>query len=108
MKDPTIRIPTDTEMLAAGMELGWISEGTERIPPRLRERLKKVVQEAWREGVSAQTHKVAGDTFSAPVLAIMTSLTNGDTAISESSAAHIVAAIAPAIWRDLNKGAAHS
>ena len=108
MQDPSKRIPSEAEMLAAGIELGWFDEGTKRIPPRYREKLKKVVQEAWREGAERQTHKVAASAFSAPVLAIMAELTSGDSAISESSAAHIVAAVAPNIWRDSHKGAAHS
>lgn len=102
------RIPTQDELLEAGIELGLVEPGDTKIPPRYYKKLVAVVQEVWREDVSAQTIEVASGTFSTPVLSIMTSLTSGDSAISESSAAHIVAAIAPAIWRDLNKGAAHS
>lgn len=107
MRDRSKQVPSDAEMQAAGVELGWLQPG-EPVPVRMRAKLAKVIQEAWREGTEANTQKVAATAFSTPVLAIMAELTTGDAAISESSAAQIVAAVAPAIWRDINKGAAHS
>lgn len=107
MADRSKKVPSDAEMQEAAVELGWLEQG-QPVPVRLRAKLAKVVQEAWREGTAAQTQQVAAAAFSQPVLAIMGGLTTGDTAISETSAARIVAAIAPAIWRDIHKGAAHS
>jgi flagellar biosynthesis/type III secretory pathway protein FliH len=107
MRDRSKEIPSDAEIQEAGIELGWLQPG-DPVPVRMRARLAKVIQEAWREGAEANTHKVAATTFSTPVLAIMAELTTSDSAISETSAAHIVAAVAPAIWRDTHKGAAHS
>lgn len=111
---PPERIPSQSELLAAARELGLVGEDSTRVPPRHYKKLVDVVRESWREITAEQDAAAAMDraaadaaAFSVPISEHMAALQRHG--ITEPSAARIVAAIAPQIWRDLNnKGAAHS
>lgn len=95
-------VPTEAEMRDAGLRLGLLEKGAD-IPPRLRGKLARVVDLAKAEmkadaDRADRTTEVVGpiaDTYAALV----------ERGIPDPSAARIVAALAPMIWRT-NQGAA--
>ena len=90
-------IHSEAEMQEAGFRLGILERG-QPIPPRLRGKLAKVVElaKADDQAVADRAKRTTGvvdpivDTYSALV----------ERGVPDPSAARIVAALAPQIWRD--------
>lgn len=89
-------VPTEHEMREAGVRLGLLAEG-EPIPPRLRGKLARTVELAKEEAVAEQAAADLTTAVTTPVLDMWHALVDGG--IPDDSAARIVAAVAPHIWR---------
>lgn len=88
--------PTEDEMRAAGVRLGHLKEG-EPIPPRLRGKLAKVVELAKEEAADDADRAAVTVSVVDPIADTYLALV--ERKIPDSSAARIVAALAPMIWR---------
>lgn len=87
-------IPTEQEMREAGVRLGLLTEG-QSVPPRLRSKLARVVQMA--EAEAAAEHQA--EDHSKKAVAEILDLWSRLDGIPNDPRGHIVAALAPTIWR---------
>lgn len=94
--------PTEAEMRAAGVELGHLKPG-QSVPPRLRNKLAKVVDAAKADAAAATARQSATENVAAPLIDMHAALTGGG--IPTENVGRIVAALAPHIWRANQQGA---
>lgn len=95
-------IPTEQQIREAGERLNLVRPG-EPITPRLRGKLAKVVELAEAETAAESDRATTAAAVAGPIADAYHALVERD--IPDVSAARIVAALAPMIWRT-NQGAA--
>ncbi|ORL01566.1 hypothetical protein [Prescottella equi] len=99
-----MRTPNQHEIEQAAVELGYIKPG-ERVPPRLYSKVAKAVQLTADLPPEDDTDDAPAEDFVDDIVTTHTALIEGG--LSDTAADRVVAAIAPAIWRE-TRGAAHA
>ncbi|MDL9938682.1 hypothetical protein QSJ18_18200 [Gordonia sp. ABSL1-1] len=93
-------VPSEQQMRDAGERLGLLASG-QPIPPRLRGKLAKVVEEALAEDAATIAAADRAASIVTPLADIYRGLTAAD--VPDEPAGRIVAALAPHIWRTINR-----
>lgn len=98
-----MRTPNQREIEQAAVELGYIKPG-EPVPPRLYSKVAKAVQLTADLPPDDEDDDTSSD-FVDDIVTTYDALIEGG--LSDTAADRVVAAIAPAIWRE-TRGAAHA
>jgi len=89
-------VPSEQAMRDAGERLGLLEAG-EPIPPRLRGKLARVVEEAALEDAAEQSRRDQTERVLTPLIDAYTGLV--EAGVPVEAAGRIAAALAPHIWR---------
>lgn len=98
-------IPSEAEMQEAGFRLGILERG-QPIPPRMRGKLAKVVELAKADDQAVADRAKCTTGVVDPIVDTYTALV--ERGVPDLSAARIVAALAPQIWRATTTKAART